>query len=144
MVISTKTRYGMRFLAELSRFYGIKTVALREVSEKHSLSLKYLSQIVIPLKSRGLIVATRGTSGGYSLTKPPAEINLKEVVETLQGGLDLVECVADEQECRKSEKCPTQWVWRGLSDAIGEYLEKLTLEDIKNRLNDQQQIDYSI
>ena len=144
MVVSTKTRYGMRFLAELSLSYGVKTLSLKEVARRQELSLKYLSQIVIPLKNAGLITSVRGSGGGYSLAKEPGEISLKTIVEILEGGLELIDCIERDDACGRAGACPTQWVWNGLSRAMSSYLEELTLGDVKNRMKENEVIEYFI
>ena len=144
MKLSTKTRYGLRFIAETSKFYGIRTVTLGEIAKNQNLSEKYLSQIVIPLRNAGLINSVRGNAGGYSLTRPPAEITVRSVFEALEGGTDLVDCTLTPEACPRKEDCSTEWVWSGLSEAITVYLDSLTLEDIRTRIMSGQPIDYSI
>ncbi len=144
MKLSTKTRYGLRFLSETSRFYGIRTTSLKEIAHNQDLSLKYLSQIVIPLRNAGLITAVRGNTGGYALAKPPIEITLREIFEILEGGVDLVDCLDDEIPCGRESACPTQWVWKGLSKTMATYLDGITLEEIRMKLVENEAIDYSI
>ncbi len=85
---STRSRYGLRFMIELALFYDSKNlVFLREIAEKEDISEKYLTQLAIPLRARGLISSRRGAGGGYRLSRPPAQITAKEVIEALEGGI---------------------------------------------------------
>ena len=81
MKISTKIRYGTRAILELASRYGEGPIELKEIAKKENISLKYLEQVIIPLRSAGLVKSVRGSKGGYSLAKPPAEICLNDLVE---------------------------------------------------------------
>ena len=128
MKLSTRARYGVRLLLELALKYGKGPVYLKDIARKEQISEKYLSVIIIPLKAAGLVRATRGAHGGYNLAKNPSEINLKEVVDILEGGTCLVDCVNDPGACARSRTCASRDVWHILSDKISETLSAMTLE----------------
>lgn len=69
MKISTKTRYGMRFMIDLAQSQGEGRVALKDIADRQGLSKKYLEQVVAPLASAGLLDVTRGNQGGYRLSR---------------------------------------------------------------------------
>ena len=73
MKISTKGRYGLRVMLDLAVYGNEKFVSLTDVAQRQGVSLKYLESIISSLKSAGLVQSTRGKSGGYRLTKTPAE-----------------------------------------------------------------------
>ena len=131
MKISTKGRYGMRLMVELAcSFPSKKPVLLREIAEKQGISVKYLEQIVMLLKNAKLIRSIRGAKGGYLLIKAPSEIRLSEVLEALEGNIDITECVGYPDLCDKSDNCVTREIWETISSKIREFLYSLTLEDI--------------
>ena len=80
MKISTKTRYGMRFMIDLAQHHGEGCVALKDVAERQGISKKYLEQVVAPLTGAGLLRVTRGYQGGYELARAPETITLADVV----------------------------------------------------------------
>jgi Rrf2 family protein len=133
--ISTRTRYGMRLMINLARNYNNGYSLLKDVAKSENISEKYLSLIVIPLKSAGLLNAVRGSRGGYSLSKTPSEIKIKDIIETMEGDLCLLECVKNKSACTKSSNCVSRDLWLGLSNEIAGYLNSLTLEDIINMQN---------
>src|SRR5262249_7382570 len=85
MNLSTRATYGLRLLYQLAKEHGGPPLQLREVSEREDISEKYLGQIVILLKSQGIVQAVRGAQGGYYLSRAPALINLLDVIEALEG-----------------------------------------------------------
>jgi Rrf2 family protein len=135
MRISTRTRYGMRLMINLARNFNNGYSFLKDVAKSESISEKYLSLIVIPLKSAGFLNAIRGSHGGYSLSKPPSEIRIKDIIETMEGDLCLLECVKNKSACIRSSNCVSRDLWLGLSNEIVGYLNSLTLEDIINMQN---------
>jgi Rrf2 family protein len=133
MKISTKIRYGARAMLELASRYGEGPIELKEIAKKEDISLKYLEQVINPLRAAGLVKSTRGAKGGYSLAKPPSEICLYDVVETLEGPLNLLECLLDPNTCQKVQSCVTRDIWKEISDAISKIFYSATLEDMVNR-----------
>ena len=95
MKLSTKIRYGTRAILELASRFGEGPIELKEIARSQEISIKYLEQVIIPLRTAGMVKSARGAKGGYSLAKPPSEICLFDVVETLEGPLYLVDCIKD-------------------------------------------------
>ena len=111
-------------LAEKS---GVGSVYLKDIAAEQGISEKYLSLIVIPLRSAGLLLSTRGAYGGYSLARDPEKISLKEVVDVLEGEAYLVDCVREPSVCSRMDICPTRGIWRMVGERISETLGEITL-----------------
>ncbi len=133
MKISTKIRYGARALLELASHYGGGPIDLKEIAEKEDISLKYLEQVIVPLRTAGLVKSIRGSKGGYSLAKSPSEISLSDVVEALNGPIDLIECLKDPKSCSKSASCVTRDIWKEASEAIRQIFRSITFEEMVKR-----------
>lgn len=146
MRISTRTRYGMRLMVNLALNFGNGYTFLKDIAKNESISEKYLSLIVIPLKAAGMLATIRGVHGGYILSKHPSKISVKEIVEVLEGDLSLVECSKDEKYCIKAKNCVTQDIWSGLSEKITDFLNSFNLEDVAKLQCDKniQITDYAI
>lgn len=124
-------------MAFLAKVYGNGPALLREVAEGEEISEKYLSQIVIPLRGAGLLKSARGAHGGYLLGRAPEAITVREIVEVLEGGFDLI----DPDEARGPTAQTTHRVvvsiWKALSDEIARTLESVTLADIVKRARER-------
>jgi Rrf2 family protein len=144
MKISTKIRYGARAMLELASRYGEGPIDLKEIARKEDISLKYLEQVINPLRAAGLVKSIRGSKGGYSLAKPPSEICLYDVVETLEGAVNLVECLHDSKACHKAAFCVTRDIWKEVSDAISQIFYSITLEDMVNRRKEKEGLDQAM
>jgi Rrf2 family protein len=138
MKISTKIRYGTRAMLELACHYGEGPIELREIAKREDISLKYLEQVIVPLRTAGLVKSARGSKGGYSLAKPPSEIYLKDLVETLDGPLNLIECLNDPKVCQKVPYCITRDIWQEVSEAIDGIFHSVTLEEMVRRKKEKE------
>ncbi len=126
MLISTRSRYGLKVMYELALKFGGEPVLLNEVARKYRISEKYLSKIVIPLRGAGLITSFRGAHGGYALARNPDTITLREIVQALEGG------VSPTSGFRRSptDGHPTEDVWLTLEKTINDTLENVTLDSV--------------
>ena len=125
-------------MLELASHYGEGPIELKEIARKENISLKYLEQVINPLRAAGLVKSIRGSKGGYSLGRPPSEICLYDVVETLEGPLNLLECLHDAKVCQKVPSCVTRDIWREVSEAISKIFYSVTLEDMVNRKREKE------
>ena len=130
--LSTKARYALRFMIELSLHEGEGLVHLATVAEAQSLSQKYLEQLAMSLRHSGLVNAERGSAGGYELAQSPAEITARQIVQAVEGPLELIGCVARPSTCQRSPGCAAHGLWRRLNAAIGDVLMETTLADLRD------------
>lgn len=131
MMLSTKGRYALRFLIDVAENQGEGFVPLRDVALRQEISEKYLEIIVRDMVKGGLLQALRGKNGGYRLSKPPAQYNVKSVIELMEGSLAPVACLeSGQQACARKGVCRTLPLWHGLDQVISEYLARYTLADL--------------
>ncbi len=130
MQLSTKARYAVRALVELAVYYGQAPVKLKDIAGKQDISLKYLEQVMFPLRVSGYVKTHKGSQGGYVLTRPPEEVNILEIVQCVEGSLSPVDCVDDPGFCDRVAVCATREVWVGLKNSIHEELGSVTLAEL--------------
>lgn len=130
--LSTKGRYGTRLMVSLAQHYhiGRESIILKKISDEEDISIRYLEQIIIPLKIARLVKSIRGAGGGYILARDPSNIKLREILLALEGACCLVECVDDEDYCDKIKECATYEIWKNASSLLKDYFEKTTLQDL--------------
>jgi Rrf2 family transcriptional regulator, iron-sulfur cluster assembly transcription factor len=133
MKLSTRSRYGARLMLDMAQHYNQGPVQLGDIAKRQDVSVKYLEQIIIPLKKAHYIESVRGPKGGHILTKPPEEITLGEIVALLEEGTSLVECSDDSEVCQRADVCPTRLIWKEASEAMFERLHAVTLADLVER-----------
>lgn len=130
MKLSTRARYGTRFLIHLAKRHEDGFIQLCEIAKEEGISPKYLEQIVIPLKKVRLVVSARGAGGGYRLSRNPKEIKMGEVVAVLEGGRGIIECIAKPESCSSAGACLSRPLWELLSESMTDKLNSITLDDL--------------
>ena len=127
MLVSTKGRYALRLMVCVARAGAEGKVALREVSEREDISLKYLEQLARPLVQAGLLRSVRGKGGGYALAREAGD-----VLRAVEGTTAPVACrdLEDGMACPRANECTTVRFWAGLDDVIERYVDGVTLADL--------------
>lgn len=133
MKLSTRSRYGTRLMLDMARHYNEGPVQLGDIAKRQDVSVKYLEQIIIPLKRAHYIESVRGPKGGHILAKPPEKITVGEIVAVLEEGTTLVECIEDPMVCERANICPTRILWKEVSEAMFGRLQAVTLADLVER-----------
>ncbi|MBR5050440.1 MAG: Rrf2 family transcriptional regulator [Desulfovibrio sp.] len=131
MRFSTRTRYGLRFLLQLAALPKGSRLQLSQVARMEQISSGYLEQIVRALRPLGILRGVRGSGGGYQLSRAPADINLEDVFQNLEGDLGPVHCL--HSRCTRSTSCTTRTFWEDLDKHIRRYLRSITLQDLLER-----------
>jgi len=100
------------------------------ISERQGISVKYIEQIIKPLKEAGLIGSRRGRKGGHYLAKRPEGISVGEVVRLLETHSDLAECLTAPETCDRSDECRVRLVWQEATAILFNYLNSVTILDL--------------
>ena len=133
MKVSTRGRYGLRAMVELTRNQGAGAIPLREIAEKQDISEQYLEQLFSNLRKAELVKSVRGAKGGYLLNDSPENISVRDIIVALEGPIAPVECVLEDSEkCKYDDDCVTQVLWEKLKDCIDDMLISITLKDISD------------
>ncbi len=127
--ISTRSRYGLRFLIDLAQRGAEGPIDLGSIAARQGIPETYLAKLVVPLRNAGVIRSARGAKGGYELARSPDEIAVMEVVEVLEGRSSLLECTDRPELCARSADCPTLPIWTGLEKAVRDYLSGVSVGD---------------
>ena len=128
MIVSTKGRYALRVMIDLSEHQSEKYVPLKEIAARQEISEKYLENILKVLVQNGFLEGLRGKGGGYRLTKNPEQYTVGEILRLTEGSLAPVACLdGDCKGCSRSDECPTLDVWKNLDKLINDYLDGVTL-----------------
>ncbi len=131
MMISTRGRYALRILIDLAENQKDGYITLREAADRQEISEKYLESIVKDLVKARFVEGVRGKGGGYRLARPADEINVLEVLQSTDGTLAPVACLAEGSEpCSRAAACRTLPLWKGLDKVVSEYLGGFTVQDL--------------
>ena len=131
MFISTKGRYALTCMLDLAEHCKDGNVSLKDIAERQGISLKYLESIMKDMVSHGLVKGVHGWGGGYSLTRDTKDYTALEIVKAAEDNFATVSCLAEGSEpCDRITACRTIKLWKGLDDAVNEYLQSVTLAEL--------------
>lgn len=133
MRLSTRSRYAVRALLDLARHGDERPILVREIAEREDISVRYLEQLLLPLKAAGIVRATRGANGGFTLAKKPSEINLREIIQIMEGSTGFTECTDNKDICPRSDSCVLRDSWIEVTDAANKVMEATTLQLLVER-----------
>jgi Rrf2 family cysteine metabolism transcriptional repressor len=120
LVITTKSPYAVRALAELARRGDATPVPIGEIARARDIPAQFLEGLFATLRRAGILQSQRGVKGGYSFARPPAEVSVLEVVELLEGELG-------------TDAAANGAVWTEAVDAVRSVLAGTTIADVSER-----------
>ena len=127
MKLSTRGRYGTRMMLDLAQHFDKGPVQIGDIAKRQDISVKYLEQLIIPLKKANYIKSVRGPRGGHLLAVSPEKVTVGEIVRILEGGIDLTDCVGNPDLCSRSDQCVTRKIWAEATQAMFDKLNAVTL-----------------
>jgi Rrf2 family protein len=131
-MLSQKARYALHALIVLAERSGDEPMQIADVAEEARVPRKFLEQILLDLKKRGIVRSQRGRAGGYLLGKPAKEISFADVIRVIDGPLALAPCVSVTayhkcEDCVDEATCAIRKVLLAARDATAEVLESRTI-----------------
>ena len=134
--LSAKAVYGLEAMVELARRPTDTQVQIRELAETRGIPQHYLEQIMVQLRRAGLVSSTRGAQGAYRLVRDPSLIRTEQILQVLEGPLEVVGTEAS--------RGSLSFLWNELGQAIRSYL-RLSVADLLDREDQARQaLNYSI
>jgi Rrf2 family protein len=132
MKLSTRAEYGIRVLVALARAEGAGPVSLATVARTEKLPHAYLEQLVRDLRRAGLVISTRGQSGGYCLARPAADVSLVEAVRALDGPLLEMPCAGPDnlEVCARPQDCSVHDVFQKVHESLEVTLSATSLAEV--------------
>ena len=134
-MISTKGRYALRFLVNLSRLGKDGQASLKDIAAEEEISIKYLERIAGDLSKKGIIKGSLGKNGGYRLLKPASDINLYEILSAVDEELSPVACLkCGTPDCSRKDKCPTRPMWQEYGKMTRDYFSSISLSSLTGQI----------
>ncbi len=131
-MLSQKARYALRALFVLGEHTGDEPIMIADIAETANVPRKFLEQILLEMKRRGIVHSMRGKFGGYTLGRKPDDISFAEVIRLIDGALALSPCASRTahrtcDDCEDEVTCAIRNVLLNVRDATAEILETHTL-----------------
>jgi Rrf2 family protein len=120
-------------MVNLAGNYDCQPVSARLLADQEDISYQFACKILQQLHNAGLIDSRMGPKGGFSLSKPPASIELLNVIEAIQGPVKLNKCLLGAKACPRRPKCAVSGKLLELQEHIEDYLRGITLAEFLKR-----------
>jgi len=132
MQFSTRSTYGLRAIIKLAKNRGEKSISLSDIAGDEKISQKYLERLFAKLKKAGLVKSVRGASGGYKLAKKPNQINIYDIIKTLEGKMSPFYCLSENGKiyCSSKCRCGVTLVLLKVQQAVNSTLKNIKLSDL--------------
>lgn len=131
MRFTTKTEYGLNCLVYMARRASQEVVTIKDMADREHFSTAYIEKILQKLRSAGIVISHQGQKGGYVLARQPSQINLKDIVEALEGKTFEVFCEPEVREqivCTHFCLCGIRPVWAKTKELLDHFFSSVTLE----------------
>ncbi len=132
MRLTTKGRFAVTAMIDLSMRHGSGPVTLAEISGRQKISLSYLEQLFGKLRRHQLVESVRGPGGGYCLARDMAAITVADIILAVDEPIDATQC-GGKENCHDEQKCLTHDLWATLNERIFEYLESVSLRQLVDK-----------
>ena len=132
MKLTTKGRYAVMAMADLASNENLKPISLSEISARQNISLSYLEQLFVKLKSNNLVKSVRGSRGGYILEKKAKDIKLSSIIFAVNEEIRTLNCKKNSKKgCgSRTVKCITHNLWDDLEKHINGFFENKNLNEL--------------
>ena len=129
MRLTTKGRFAVTAMVDLSMRQTRGPVTLAAISERQHISLSYLEQLFGKLRRAKLVSSVRGPGGGYNLAKPTVQITVADIISAVDEPIDATQC-GGKENCNDDRRCITHDLWATLNEKMNDYLNSVTLADV--------------
>jgi Rrf2 family protein len=126
MTISTRGRYATRMVVLLAAQAPGASMTKTEIADTEGISAGYVQQLMMALRLSGLVDSHRGREGGFSLSRPPADITIADVLKAVEGDVMPAPCQAG-GSCEREVDCPTRPVWDEAAALLNELFSRTTI-----------------
>lgn len=129
-IIRRNTDYALRAAVELADKFGREPVATKQIADRQKIPYQLACKLLQRLHKAGIVKSEMGPAGGFSLGKAPSEITVRQVVEAIQGPVQLSRCLIAKSFCCLSGRCPINKELGRLQRKINTFLNGLTLKQM--------------
>ncbi|MEW6688875.1 MAG: Fe-S cluster assembly transcriptional regulator IscR [Pseudomonadota bacterium] len=129
MRLTTKGRFAVTAMVDLSMRQARGPVTLAAISERQHISLSYLEQLFGKLRRAKLVNSVRGPGGGYCLARPTSGITVADIIVAVDEPIDATQC-GGKENCNDDQRCVTHDLWATLNEKMYDYLSSVSLADV--------------
>jgi Rrf2 family protein len=135
--LSKKADYALIAMKHLATRPDAASASAREVAEQYDIPVELMAKVLQRLARRGLVTSHQGTRGGYRLSRPVAQISVADIIEAIDGPLNVTACSTEDENCGQYSKCSVRDPLWKIKDRIVSALATCSLEEISAELAEE-------
>lgn len=136
-MITKKAEYAIIILAELAAHPHGKKITSKEIARNRNISGNVVTQLLSILKEAGWTSGTRGPAGGVEMIADPGQINLRQVIELVDGPIGITRCLFNDAPCNNQVQCSLRGIWAKAQKNMLAVLEEVSVQDLAKALTSQ-------
>tara|TARA_Y100000590_G_scaffold268215_1_gene301234 strand:- start:136 stop:573 length:438 start_codon:yes stop_codon:yes gene_type:complete len=129
MKLTTKSRYAINALTELSNLSSNGPVAIKDIANRQNIEVTYLEQLFRKLRIAGIVKSIRGRQGGYVYAYDPETISIKQVMDAVDENLDATNCKGS-TTCFSGQECSSHKLWHELNTVVKDFLSNVFIDQL--------------
>ena len=131
--ITKKVEYSLIALKHISQKNDGQVSTAKEIASLYKIPRELLAKILQKLTRDGYISSVQGPKGGYEISRPTKNVNLNELIKTVEGSAGFIDCVSgDDKKCERFVDCPISSSMLQINKHLNKFFDKISLEDIFN------------
>lgn len=130
LMITKKAEYAIIILTELASHPLGTVITSKSIAEKRTIPANLVVQLLAVTRAAGWTEGTRGPSGGIRLTVDPSKINMRQVIEAVDGPIGITRCLFSDKPCHDRTHCSLRGVWSEAQDKMLSVLESVSIESL--------------
>lgn len=129
MNISTRGRYATRIMSLLAAESARPSLTKFQIAESEAISPAYVQQLMMSLRTAGLVRSRRGRDGGFAIARPPETITVGEILAAVEGSIMPAPC-RGKAHCNRAACCPTRPIWEKAASLLEDFFGGVTVADM--------------
>jgi len=129
-MITKKAEYAIIILTELASHPAGTIITSKEIAGKRSIPVNLVVQLLAILNKAGWTSGTRGPAGGIRLSSNPEAINLRDVIELIDGPIGITRCLFSDIPCQHKTQCSLRGIWAKAQQNMLSVFEEVTIREL--------------
>ena len=138
ILFSRQCEYALQALMYMALQNHGKSISIKELTQRLNIPYHFVAKTLQNLTHKGLLSSQKGPSGGFALAKPAEDITLIDIIEAIDGGSFMKDCILGFEQCSQEKPCSLHEQWLTARESIAEMLKTKSIAEMAGRMKKPQ------